>query len=561
MGKIVMPKNSAVLSEIHAVLQIYNETNDWMTNDVYVTKLKELIGPDQYSSSYTKKAQITSYFGFTIWEDISNPQSRRKITESGIRFYNAIRNDNYLEIQEEIMNSLEKTNFGRNNYGSPLSNSDIEPPCLFIRAIFDLDYLTYKEFAFILWQIEDVGANYSDVIEQVKQLRHSDSFVLDPVATKYTDAKPIMILIRWGFLKEDSSLAEQSKKIIINEEVLSRFENRLRNLVIYNIDKDISLRPRVNNLSARQLHENEETEEAVAESIVTGAENVIYYGNPGCGKSYKVSTLFSEVNFHVERTTFHPEFSNSDFVGQIIPKLVGDRITYTFVPGVFARILKYSITNPSKKCALIIEEINRGNASAIFGDIFQLLDRDLLGKSIYKVKNPMLEQYIGYSSIEIPSNLWIIATMNTSDQNVFTLDTAFKRRWQMVKIKNEFDLSDPYTVSLANSYVPGTQVKWMTFVKKVNESIVLNNPIGINSEDKQIGIYFISKEILTLAANELNVLKIKLFSEKVLMYFWDDIAKIDSSIWFDDSIRTLDDLLMGFEVYKLDVFKNIDFSV
>ena len=83
MGKIVMPKNSALLNEIESVLHIYYESNDWLTNAIYKERLKAMIGPDQYQSSYTKKAQITSYFGFTVWEDFNNPQSRRRITESG----------------------------------------------------------------------------------------------------------------------------------------------------------------------------------------------------------------------------------------------------------------------------------------------------------------------------------------------------------------------------------------------------------------------------------------------------------------------------------------------
>ena len=161
MGKIVMPKNSALLNEIEAVLKIYYEANDWLPNDEYKTKLKENIGAHQYSSSYTKKSQITSYFGFTIWEDIHNAQSRRKITETGKKMYEALENHNTTEVQEILMSSLEKVKFGRNNYGCPESDSDIEPPALYIRAILDLGYLTYKEFAFLLWQLEDIGANYS----------------------------------------------------------------------------------------------------------------------------------------------------------------------------------------------------------------------------------------------------------------------------------------------------------------------------------------------------------------------------------------------------------------
>ena len=137
MGKIVMPKNSALLNEIESVLQIYYEAETWITNDEYKTKLKAIIGDDQYSSSYTKKAQITSYFGFTIWEDIHNTQSRRRITDSGKQMYEAIKTNDTAQLQAVLMNALETVKFGRNNYGCPDSNSDVEPPALYIRAILD----------------------------------------------------------------------------------------------------------------------------------------------------------------------------------------------------------------------------------------------------------------------------------------------------------------------------------------------------------------------------------------------------------------------------------------
>jgi hypothetical protein len=100
----------------------------------------------------------------------------------------------------------------------------------------------------------------------------------------------------------------------------------------------------------------------------------------------------------------------------------------------------------------------------------------------------------------------------------------------------------------------------MNFVRKINRSIIQNNPTGINSEDKQIGVYFVSKETLCTEENDFDEGKIKQFSEKVLMYFWEYIARIDPSIWFDDNIITLDDLLYSFSHYMLKVFKNIDFS-
>lgn len=141
MSKVVMPKNSALLEELEAVLQIYYEENDWLTNDEYKTRLKSIIGDDQYSSSYTKKAQITSYFGFTIWEDINNPRSKRRITSKGRDFYLAIVDKNLEKIQELLLSAIENVKFGRENFGCPDSDSDIEPPALFIRAIIDLNYL------------------------------------------------------------------------------------------------------------------------------------------------------------------------------------------------------------------------------------------------------------------------------------------------------------------------------------------------------------------------------------------------------------------------------------
>lgn len=236
MGKIVMPKNSALLNEIESVLKIYYEEGEWLPNDEYKRRLMAIIGDDQYSSSYTKKAQITSYFGFTIWEDINNAHSMRRITSSGIRFYQSLLAKDYNALMEELLVAMEMVSFGRNNYGCPDSNSDIEPPCVFVRASIDLDYLTYKEFAYILWKLEDCGGNYTDTVEEIKQLRSSYSFSLDNEAVKYTDCKPIMVLVRWGFLYEKDD-ATGAKQITVHPDVLRKYESRLRNLKVYNIDK------------------------------------------------------------------------------------------------------------------------------------------------------------------------------------------------------------------------------------------------------------------------------------------------------------------------------------
>ncbi len=294
---------------------------------------------------------------------------------------------------------------------------------------------------------------------------------------------------------------------------------------------------------------------------IKGAYNMIYYGTPGCGKSYLVNKDFNDQEYMVYRTTFHPEYSNSDFVGQIIPKTEGEEIKYKFQEGPFSIALLNAIKNPSKKVCLVIEEINRGNASAIFGDIFQLLDRDSNGTSIYSIVNESIRKYlyengINIERISIPSNLWIIATMNTSDQNVFTLDTAFKRRWRMHRIINKFK-DEEYDRKLAKMYIPGSTYTWEQFVTEINKEIMIKNPTGLNSEDKQLGVYFVTENELSFEPINNSEDVINKFVEKVLLYIWDDVAKIDSSLWFGENIKSFDNLVDEYYKNNLKVFKDM----
>lgn len=295
---------------------------------------------------------------------------------------------------------------------------------------------------------------------------------------------------------------------------------------------------------------------------VTGAYNMIYYGTPGCGKSFKVNKDFNETDYSLYRTTFHPEYSNSDFVGQIIPKTENNEIKYEFQKGPFTSALCDAIKNPTKKICLIIEEINRGNASAIFGDIFQLLDRESNGASVYNinnepVKNYLLKNDIDIDRIYIPSNMWIVATMNTSDQNVFTLDTAFKRRWRMHRIINEFDKNEEYDKKLSSMYIPGSSYTWEQFVTTINKEIMRKNPTGLNSEDKQLGVYFVTENELSSIPISNDKNGIDKFIEKVLLYIWEDVAKLDPSLWFDDKISSFDDLVKSYYDNKLHIFKDV----
>lgn len=526
MKKIVMPKNSALLDEIKAVLKIYYEAGDWLSNDIYIIQLKELIGDDQYSSSYTKKSQMTSYFGFTEWQDISNAHSLRRITLSGKKMYEALLEGNDDSVQEIIMDALEKVIFGRNNYGVPSSNSDVEPPSLFIRAILDLEYLTYQEFAYLLWSMVDNGKSYTESINFILNSRNSVGIEVPTEAQKYVDCKPIMMLVRWNFL----SISEKySNGIVIKPSVLKKFTNRLRKLKIYNVDKVI-------------LDEELNSENNISQRV-TGGTNILLYGVPGSGKSHKITTEYCNDESRMERLVFHPDYMNTDFVGQILPvvKENGD-ITYSFVPGPFTRILKKAIGNPTKHFYLIVEELNRGNAPGIFGEIFQLLDRDKNGTSVYGINNSVIaEEVYGDKTkqIRIPSNLSLLATMNTADQNVFTLDTAFQRRWTMEMIENDVEASD-----YAGYFIADSQYTWSIFNSVVNNQILETSNQTLSSEDKRMGAYFISSKILNkeyiqeLPSNDEQVLnefneKNKRFAEKVLKYLWDDAFKFNRGALFN----------------------------
>lgn len=572
MGKIVMPKNSALLNEIESVLKIYYDADDWMPNDEYKAKLKIMIGDDQYSSSYTKKAQITSYFGFTIWEDINNPQSRRRITEAGKRMYEAIKSNNTAEVQAVLMNAMETVKFGRDNYGCPDSNSDVEPPSLYIRAILDLGYLTYREFAFLLWKLEDLGANYTDALAEVRDLRNTGSIELGEEANKYADCKPIMILTRWGFLAEDTGDTTGGKHIIIAPEVKNKYELRLRNLKIYNIDMDCD-EPILDDTSIFS-----DGSATIEESIRKDeGMNVLLYGVPGSGKSWTIENEYCKKDSKVERLVFHPDYTYSDFIGQILPNVAEDgQVSYRFTAGPFTNILRDAYVNPAAEYILIIEEINRGNAPAIFGEIFQLLDRKVemqekdddgypIGTSEYCITNANIAKIVygdATHKVRIPSNLSILGTMNTSDQNVFTLDTAFQRRWDMRLIENNFENVD---TDLADAEILDSTVTWKSFCTEINNIVIGNSARMTSSEDKRLGAYFVhfrdlyyddkmgdlsngeydnlrkkensgditSTELARLIEIRNAMKQNRKFPEKVIKYLWDDAFKFNREVVFE----------------------------
>ena len=342
--------------------------------------------------------------------------------------------------------------------------------------------------------------------------------------------------------------------------------------------------------------ENEglEPQEYEANRLTTGC-NVLLYGVPGSGKSWTIEHEYCKPGCVVERLVFHPDYTYSDFIGQILPAVAEDgQVSYKFTPGPFTNILREAYNHPGTEYILIIEEINRGNAPAIFGEVFQLLDRKVeirdvdddgypIGTSEYGITNTNIaEEMYGKDrkneKIRIPSNLSIIGTMNTSDQNVFTLDTAFQRRWDMRLIENDFANVDP---TLADAEILDTTVTWRNFCVEINKIVVGNSARMTSAEDKRLGAYFVhlrdlkfnpdmgdlkeydslrkkeSKGLLTadektLIANIREAMRQnRKFPEKVIKYLWDDAFKFNREVIFETTeYQSLEQVIRAFMYAK-----------
>lgn len=254
----------------------------------------------------------------------------------------------------------------------------------------------------------------------------------------------------------------------------------------------------------------------------------IFFGTPGGGKSYRVKKFIEEdrnAKYRYFRVTFHPDTDYASFVGSYKPIMKGNEITYEYVPQVFTRAYIAAWNDQEHEYFIDIEEINRGNCAQIFGDLFQLLDRKSeTGLSEYPVKadadlcyylanavdedgNPILNNKDGIKNNELrlPANLSIVATMNTSDQSLFPMDSAFKRRWDWEYVPSTFKEEDNYNISIGSK-----TYKWHDFLKVVNNKI----KDVTDSEDKQMGAYFIKRNVDEEA-----------FKSKVMYYLWSEICK------------------------------------
>lgn len=307
---------------------------------------------------------------------------------------------------------------------------------------------------------------------------------------------------------------------------------------------------------------------------------IIYFGAPGTGKSFELnrdSKVFNSKN--VKRVTFHRSMTYGQFVGVFKPFPNGDSITYKYIPGYLLRQLFDALLNPENNYLLIIEEINRADVSSVFGDIFQLLDRNNKNVSSYPIALSYdIEQFLSDEDnskllnvttgkfrelgemlqvgLYLPSNLYIWTTMNSADQGVMQMDTAFKRRWE----QKYFGIDDAFVEneSTFNSYFPiqngiGKTIPWNDLRKSINSKLIkLKIP-----EDKLLGPYYLSENILLSNIETIT----ESFESKVIMYLYDDVLRHNRSSFFDiqDDRMIYSEIVKDFKEKGVDVFK-IDIS-
>lgn len=329
---------------------------------------------------------------------------------------------------------------------------------------------------------------------------------------------------------------------------------------------------RLYELDSRKNEQNtdvkkEEGEDSPLEFGDFTPRQIIYYGAPGTGKSHTIKKEEDEGKITCIRTTFHPDSDYATFVGCYKPHKIKDSqcLTYEFVEQAFLEAYKQAWMNPEKEIALVIEEINRGNCAQVFGDIFQLLDRSDDGWSTYPIKaDTDIAEHLkelripGYAAsmnkrfgldkegkdrypdrdwfgfMALPPNMSILATMNTSDQSLFPIDSAFKRRWdwKYIKIKkgkkeNGEELGWNIQIKDANGEPvkiidENTTLPWWNFIQKVNEIIASMT----SSADKQLGYFFCKP---SEKANETDekptIITADTLVGKVIFYLWNDVFK------------------------------------
>lgn len=452
----------------------------------------------------------------------------------------------------------------KNFYNLEINNNQKSAP---LRTLIKILFYAYEHGGNSVLTIDDFGnyilANNSLVIQQVpittlyKEIQRKlgqDNFEKNLEVNGGDKKRFVKQLL--GILSQFNFIAIKNNTISLNFNYLSTEDKAILLDIVTFDDYWSPSEKEAKELSYREyMQSKEETDRAYQNlnpSIINTKypHNRIFFGAPGTGKSYRLNHDKDQLvgtKEQYERVTFYPDYSYANFVGTYKPVMHNDEISYEYVPGPFLRIYTKAIKNIKTSnplpYLLIIEEINRANVSGVFGDVFQLLDRNENNVSEYAIApsedikkylvNELGGTTVDYDEIRIPSNMFIWGTMNNADQGVFPMDTAFKRRWNF----------EYFGVDDSESKIAGLKVKlgqgdferlveWNKLRKAINDELAFYKL----NEDKMLGPFFLS--LKNLNVNQTNQIIgseefINVFKSKIIMYLFEDAARQKRSMLFD----------------------------
>uniref|UniRef100_A0A7C4JQV9 Restriction endonuclease n=1 Tax=Thermodesulfobacterium geofontis TaxID=1295609 RepID=A0A7C4JQV9_9BACT len=309
------------------------------------------------------------------------------------------------------------------------------------------------------------------------------------------------------------------------------------------------------------------------------SHQIIIFGPPGAGKSYFVKNLceaYTNSKENIFTTCFHPEYKHGDFVGRLVPYTKDEKVVYKFIEGILTKALRraYELmvdadNKEPNKVFLIIDELNRGNSSAIFGIFFNLLDRNEDGWSVYSVEvdklleekifpeglrnriknssNNKLKKLIYQEKVRIkfPPNFYIIATLNTSDESIFYMDSAFKRRWEWYYM----DENNQLFPKADDKVIPFGLWNWL---RQIINRILTNEEISNRIrglDDKILGFYFVNSKNGFIRITELV--------NKISFHLWDSVFRQNRGLLKDFFKKLKEKLSLETKEENYALYKNV----
>lgn len=374
------PKHSVDGETLKAVLGIYYAANDWVENSVYIDKARKVLSGlgldsgDKEPQSYTKKMQILTYYGFIEWENASN-LSRRRITSIGKTFYEAWIGDNWNEVHKIVFYSLSHTIFGRNNNGIPDSDSDIEIPCLALRACYELDKLTSLVYVYFIQMIQNHGFSYTQIIRKFKDEKFEvNAEDIEPSCAKYKDWKPI------SFLKDLGIFEENGRELYLPKNILESYGTLIQNLPIYNVDKYANVVPEYMNNTLASVVASKYRPYITA---IKSKPFLLLAGISGTGKSRIVRELAracwevgtSDYKEHkpknYEMVQVKPNWhDSSELIGYV--SRLGEEPA--FIAGDFLKFIVKAWENPHVPYFLCLDEMNLAPVEQYFAEYLSVVE-------------------------------------------------------------------------------------------------------------------------------------------------------------------------------------------